>query len=366
MIKLFLFLANLLILYKNPFALTLYYLFYVEHFYFVDYCLKVIKNWNDYYCISLSYVDISDLSIVEIWIEYCKSLAFSRLYLMMYRKRKSLYSMLFTLMIIILGIPFKIIKISYDIIKINKSFRECIIKLYLDNYYLNKYNKIEIYNGEIYLNCFSLIKLLNCSKLKNKSPDAVARYVMELKDYCSRWSELDKNRFNMIEFKLSHIKLKEGIYIGHPHYTVMYKNLAIYPTSNGSFKLEDSQILLSAMPSAIKNGAKNPKTVISADIKEIKMKDNILCIPETEFNSTLCDVIDIYGLKESRCEYTYKKDMQLREIFLRHTNYTEEDSRIIRGEIRGGCYNYILINLNDNDLFKEILYYSKYCEDSII
>ena len=185
MIKFILLLVNLLVLYKNPTALLIYYLFYVEHYYFIDYCFKIIKNWNDYYCISLSYVDVSDLSIVEIWIEYCRSLAFSRLYLLMYKKKRKLYHMFFSLIIIILGIPFKIIKISYEIVKINKCFKESLIMLYVNNYYLNKNNKIEIFEGNIYLNCFSLTKLLESSKLKNHSSDFALKYVMEIRnDIC--------------------------------------------------------------------------------------------------------------------------------------------------------------------------------------
>jgi hypothetical protein len=94
--------------------------------------------------------------------------------------------LLFSLIILILGIPFKIIKFFYILLTKNKGFRDGLIEMYLDIYYLNKDNKIEILNGKIYMNGFSIKSLLNASNLRNDSMSNKYLYVKAIKSYCEK------------------------------------------------------------------------------------------------------------------------------------------------------------------------------------
>lgn len=345
-------LINLLVLYKYPMILVIYLAFYIEYFYFINYFINLFRNWNDYYVISLKYVDISDFNIFELWLEYSKAMAFSRLYLLLLKKQASVYNMLFSLIILILGIPFKILVFSYRLMNKNKGFRDALIEMYFDIYYLHRYNKIEILNGKIYMNCFSLKTLIMCANLKNKSPETYYNFVRDIKAFCNKWDINDKDRLNKIEFILSEINLKENKVL-KPHYTKIIDNFSIHCTSRIP-KLENSQVLTNAMPSGIKEGSKDPGTILSLEVRGYKKFKSSIWIPEIEIKSALHDIIDIYDLPISRCQYIHEKDLELQEIMLKHTKYSELSGRKLRGEIRGGNYNYILDNTNEVDIWKEI------------
>jgi hypothetical protein len=112
--------------------------------------------------------------------------AFSRLYFLLLRKRSKFHNLLFSLIILILGIPFKIIRFFYILLSKNKGFRDGLIEMYLDIYYLNRDSKIEILNGKIYMNGFSIKSLLNASSLRNDSVGNKYLYVKTIKGYCEK------------------------------------------------------------------------------------------------------------------------------------------------------------------------------------
>ena len=126
------------------------------------------------------------MNIFEIWFEYCRAMAFSRLYFLLLKKRNRFHNLLFSLLILILGIPFKIIKFFYILLSKNKGFRDGLIEMCLNIYYLNKDTKIEVLNGKIYMNGFSIKSLLNASSLKNDSMCNKYLYVKTIKGYCEK------------------------------------------------------------------------------------------------------------------------------------------------------------------------------------
>jgi hypothetical protein len=93
--------------------------------------------------------------------------------------------MLFSLVVLILGIPFKIIMFFY-ILNMDVGFRRGLIEMHAKLYYLNKDSKIEILNGNIYLNCFSIKTLLSASSLKNDTMNSRYIYVKTIKAYCEK------------------------------------------------------------------------------------------------------------------------------------------------------------------------------------
>ena len=340
-------LINLLIVYASPIITMIYVAFYLEHFYFLNYCVKIYSNWNRYYRISLDYVDYSELNTFEIWFEYCRSLAFSRLYFLLLRKRSGFYNMLFSLVFLILGVPFKIIRFFY-VLNMNVGFRRGLIDMHARIYYLNKDNKIEILNGNIYVNCFSIKTLLSVSSLKNDTVNSRYIYVKSIKAYCEKWCAIDRRKYKPVEFNLAQIILREGIKISTPHYTKQINDFSIHCTSRVP-DLESSQVSTNAMPSGIKDGSKNPGSIVSFGIKGyIKVGKGIL-IPEIELRSAIQDIDNITFEK---CPYINEKDVELREILLK---YNETLNRKLLLDIRGGCYDNVLENMTDVDIWNSLM-----------
>lgn len=340
-------LINLLILYASPIVSVIYIAFYLEYFYFLNYCIKIYTNWNRYYRISLECVDFSELNIFEVWFEYCRAVAFSRLYFLLLRKRSKFHNLLFSLIILILGIPFKIIRFFYILLSKNKGFRDGLIEMYLDIYYLNRDSKIEILNGKIYMNGFSIKSLLNASSLRNDSVGNKYLYVKTIKGYCEKWSIIDRMRYKPIEFNLAQITLKEGIKIRIPHYTKQIGDFSIHCTSKVPI-LENSQMSTNAMPSGIKNESENPGSILSFGIKGYKKVGKGIFIPELELMSAIHEIDDV---PFEKCPYVNEKDIELREILLKYNDWDSILDRKLLIDIRGGCYNNILINMSDDDLW---------------
>ena len=340
-------LINLLILYASPIITVIYVAFYLEYFYFLNYCAKIYSNWNRYYRISLEYLDYSELNTFEIWVEYCRSLAFSRLYFLLLRKRGSFYNLLFSLVILILGIPFKIIRFFY-ILNMSISFRDGLIEMHARIYHLNRDGKIEVLNGNIYVNCFSIKTLLSVSNLKNDTMSSRYIYVKTIKAYCEKWSIIDRRRYKPVEFNLAQIVLKEDIKIKVPHYTKQINGFSIHCTSKMP-NLEGSQISTNAMPSGIKDGSKNPGSIVSFDIKGYKKVGKGILIPEIELRSA---IQDIDNLPFEKCPYINEKDVELKEILL---NYNETLNKKLLLDIRGGCYDNVLENMSDVDIWDNLM-----------
>jgi hypothetical protein len=110
---------------------------------------------------------VSDLSVLDIMFEYFKLTAFSRLYLILLKKKPSLKSLFLSSIFVTLGVPFRMLVFFFKLYKINKGFRGGLIVLYHDIFYKYKNCKIEILNSEIYINCFSLKGLFKSLMLRD-------------------------------------------------------------------------------------------------------------------------------------------------------------------------------------------------------
>jgi len=225
-------------------------------------------------------------------------------------------------------------------------FRQGLIEMHAKIYYLNKDSKIEILNGKIYVNCFSVKTLLSVSSLKNDTLSSKYIYVKTIKTYCEKWCAIDRKKYKPVEFNLAQIVLKEGIKT--PHYTKQINDFSIHCASKVP-NLEDSQVSTNAMPSGIKDGSKNPGSVVSFGIKDyIKVGKGIL-IPEIELRSAIQDIDNI---PFEKCPYINEKDVELREILLK---YNEELNRKLLLDIRGGCYDNVLENMTDVDIWNSLM-----------
>jgi hypothetical protein len=259
------------------------------------------------------------------------------------------------------GLPYKLIKLFYFIFKSKGDLRDSLDQLYFRVYYTYRYNKIEVLEGRVYLNCYSLLKLLIKSDVRHLSKRYQFEYLYALRKKCYEISLLDRQRSSDVKFEMSKLTLKENIKISLPHYTYLGKrgegNYTIHPTSNLP-SLENSQKATLAMPSTVKHGSRHPATILSFDVVGIEKTSKAKVIPSQEMEDVLYNVVDIYGLPMSRCEYTKDKDIQFHEVIFRHTKHSEEFILELKKELRCGYYNYSLLNASDADILKAIAEYN--------
>ena len=338
--------------FKPLYVFVFWSLFYFEYVMFLNYSWKLWVERFNYHNISLNDFNPSQCSLIEIWIEICRINAFSRLYLLLSKKKMSISNLFLCFLIILFGIPLKMLKISYILFKNNKNFVDSLTDLYYDLYYINVNKKIEVLNNEIYLNCFTLSKLLIDSKMNNASQKIMLNYLLNLKDYCKKYDAIDRKRSEIIYFTMSRLQTKEGWWVS-PHPSFVIGDDVLNATSKKPF-LEESQIALPSILGLTNFDAKDPATILSKDFKRIDVIGYKIGIKRADFDGALFDAIESGLFKMNRCLYTREKDICLQEIMFKYTGKSDKESKLLRGVLRGGHYNEIFLNSNISD-FEEVI-----------
>lgn len=351
MVKVCIIVLNVIMFYYKPvYIFFIWVLFCFEHVFFINYACLLWSKRFDYYSIKVDKIDDFRCSFIELWIEFCKVCAFSRLYSMLRRKKMSFINLFLCFILILLGIPFRLLRVSYFILKSDKNLRDAMVDLYYSVFLLNKDGKIEILNCEIYLNCFTLLMLLKKSNIRYGSKKLKLEYLDAIKNYYLKYNALDKKRSEMITFNYSKIVTEEGKGIDIPHPTLFLGNNSVHTTSKLP-KLEMSQKSIGAIPSAIVHGAKSPGTIFSSNVRVSKVYAGIR-FPAVEVKSALYKVTEE---PISNCEYTYNKDMDLQEILFKFTGRSELETKNLRTELRNNCYCNIFLNSNNKDFLLAIM-----------
>lgn len=339
----------ILLSYRPLYIIVFYLLFYFEYVFFIQYAYLLFINRKDYYSLVVKEKDPSKDDFVELWMEICRLRAFSKIYKILLKKKLNFLSLIIWLSIFLLGIPIVMLKIIYSIFVKNKSLNY----LYYEEYHLVKHNKIEVLNNKFYLNCFTLMKLLEDLSIKHLSKKEKFILIKSLQSFYIDYNRKDIERSVKVSFILSKLQLSDGSEIDRPHFTHIVKEGALHPTSKIP-KLKDGQLVSAAMPSAIKDGSKNPGTIFTPNVKKILIKKGEILIPEIEVDSVLYDFVDINMLPENRYEYIHKKNLKIEEILWKNTHRKGEEMEKARVEIRNNCYKFILLNSNDKEIWDQI------------
>ncbi len=81
------FFVSLFIICCRPlYALCFLLVFFFEYIFFIEYIYKIYVNYDDYLVLEVGSIDIGYSNTLEIWIMYCRLLAFSRLYALLSKK----------------------------------------------------------------------------------------------------------------------------------------------------------------------------------------------------------------------------------------------------------------------------------------
>jgi hypothetical protein len=146
--------------------------------------------------------------------------------------------------------------------------------LYVSVYYPNRSKKIEVYDGEIFLNPKPHLMDLaqDLVKFKYVSSQTECFDVMyDLKKAAANFHRYENKNKEYIKMKYTEAYDENDQIIYSPHLAyIEKKSTSIHATSTSPKKLRIIQTLDAAMPSAITEHAQNPVTVITWGISKIK------------------------------------------------------------------------------------------------
>jgi hypothetical protein len=122
-------------------------------------------------------------------------------------------------LVIILGIPFKFLKLcQYFIIKNKRGLRMGLEILYFTSYHLLKLRKIEVYNGKIYLNGDTVRKFLGRMKASGASREEAMNAGRSIKDLTTSFRKHESQNQELYELLLTSAYDEEGREIYKKHF----------------------------------------------------------------------------------------------------------------------------------------------------
>lgn len=354
--KRFLFIIAAIFILYHKFIYTWFILilFFFEYGVFINYLYKIHKNYYDYYDISVKEVDLWDCNIVEIWIEYSNLLAYSRLYSTL-GGRMSVNKLIISILIYITNLPIRIIKLLWYFLYTNKnSFREGMENLYISLYYTLKDRKIEVYSGNIYLNCFTIGKLLQSIARDVNDKNLLCKSLIDLRSIYKKIYE-DEMKIKDPNVKLKHaiIETNEGSKISVPHYTYVDMGNTLHATSKIPNKLDKSQKVEIPLKSLMLPSAPNPGTIISEDVKKIVIIKNgpYRLLPTLELAAILYGYPDLFNMDKDSFKYIYEKNYIFSSWMQLHFKRVDvNECKLLTANHYMAC----LIGMNDEMILYEV------------
>lgn len=308
---------------------------------------------------------ICNKHLIDIWFAYCKLHAFIRLYTLIKKKKFNLRALFFTFITIIFSIPFRLLKLSYFFIFVNKkSFRDGLEDLYLNCYFNVKKWKIEVLNRRLYLNCFTMGKLIKSLKWADPSvsDSRLLRIINDLQIAVHDFKTRERSA-EMLKLELTSARIgKETAYTNHFARLEKGKSgfLTIHATSNKPSVLHKNQKIESAMPSLIKEKAKNPVSIVTENITRIDVAHlNYKKVSEFEVdavkyqyerNAILLQYPSFFYLSPDKIGYQIYKSQVLNNVFIGINWRDFYIKNQLLDDISIGNYNYVLYEINEREI----------------
>ena len=351
--KLLIILISLSILYYKPLYSIIFILaFCVEYFYFIDFVVNIYKNYDNYHRISVKEVDISEMKISDTWFEYCKLVAFQKLYMMLMRNKKiSIWNIVVVLIVWVFGIPLKFLRLCKYFLISEYDLKRTMLNLYFTLYSKLKGSKIEVLSGKIYLNCYTTGKL--CKKLLENNHLITEKNFMEgikiLRSESLRFSKFEGEHF---ETRLISAKDDKGKEIFSLHYGIIENNSTLHGTSNIPRTLPNNQRLDIPMPSLILPKAKNPGTIITERVNNIFVSNKSKLVPKIEIDSIKYGHPELFSQSKDVYEYIRDKDMTYQKVLQEYFYYGGKTNSALVKELKTNIYNQTLIYAEETDFME--------------
>ena len=341
-------LITICLIYLKPIYSLIFIFFFSENIFFIIYVMKIYENYENYYKIEIKEINLWEKNMIEIWIEYLRIQAFKKIYFMLSKKQKiKINEVLITFVIILLEMPIRFIKILYKLMS-SKKKRKNLEILYTYEYWEIKNWKIEIFEKKIYLNCFTINKLirkiLNISQSKQKT----FNIIYDIKKTCLQYDAFEKKENKHIEMVLGKIRHEGGIV--SEHFLIQENKTTIHATSNGAIILTKNQEKDIPISFLIKPGAREPASIITKNIELIINKNKFIIVPKREIEYIKYSHLKIFDLNTADWEYQSEKENNIKEML---KNEGIKDI-LLEKEIIGNCYTQILKNLSNSDIINII------------
>lgn len=328
----------------------------MENLYFANYSYKFLtyRNQEIYHCLQFEYKEGNSLSIFEIWLNINNVMAFKRLYSLCLKKKTAPFSLLLCFIIIISGVPLKLIRILIFLCKRKGSLKDNFLEFFYIEYNSIMDKKIELINKKVYLNCSTrvdiLYKIINFNK--TKSPKEICKIYRRLVEtsFNAKW----KNDKRVTEFNLGVLETEEGIKVKKQHWSHVSNEklngekirLVTHATSLMPTILTDTQFSGIAIRNLIKSGSTDPGTILTVGNFRYKPLSAAgpRYIPSWQFEYAKYSVFRVIG------GYTDDNAFLKEELELAKILGTSEHDTEVR-KFAAGHYNLVL--LTDSAAFNE-------------
>ena len=263
---------------------------------------------------------------------------------------------MFFLFIFFFSIPLKFVNLCYYFLITNKScFRDGVEIYYVNLYYILKNCKIEFLNGKVYLNCYTIGKLITELKIiKNFPRQDLYNLINDLKLASHNFNEYEIKNQEYIEIKRTMAFDKDQKIIYNYHYAYIENKNSIHGTSRLPLKLEPSQKIDSPIPSLIKENAKNPGSIITSNIHSLKQDFKYHVIPKYEIYALKYNHLELFDLSKEEYKYIYEKN----NIYCEILRNNDINSSSILKDLRTNNYSNILLNSTNKNILAEIEAYN--------
>lgn len=327
-------------------------LFY-EYFWLINFLLNIYNNYTKYYLIEIKEIDISNKNNIEIWIEYTKTQAFQRLYILLMKNKKiNIISILKNLLILLIGIPIKLLNLlHFFLFKNNESFRTNLCNLYFNSYWSIKNCKIEILNKKIYLNCFTLGKLTK-HILKNNSLITEKKFIEGMNMLKKQAVEFNKFEKENEQLKIIQALDENNKPLYKPHYGWYEKSTTAHATSNIPTNLRLTQYKDVPLSDLIKRGAKNPGTIITTEVNKTLILTKAKIVKKVDIESIKYSYPELFTQDKYFHGYIEAKHQTYENIVREYFLLAKNIDPLLIKELRTNNYSFVLIT-NDSTNFIE-------------
>lgn len=316
----------------------------------------------DYFCFKINkknFISNED-SFFDLWYKLCEVYAFKKFYILIKSNKEiNIYKILITVFIIILGIPIRVLKLTFNFLKYIKIGNTPLRSLYLC--YLNEFilidgKKIELFFGDVYINGsveLNIIISKISSYIKTKDIQVLFQEYKNLQKICLDLNKQEQNIKKPIFFEKT--KLKIGNWVdskGHFSYILdrkqtdfiksynnikdNQKNILVHATSKKPSILSTEQIISEPIQSLILEEAIDPVTIYNLDYSIISKN----CIGK------VCNSWELsYNIKKIAPSYD---DKDLLWVYKKEDIYSNHIKSVVKQ------YN----NHNDTNKIKEENWYT--------
>lgn len=357
--KIILIITFALVFYFKPIIGYLMFLIFLFEYFWLFYFLhKIFIYRNDYYFIEMKQPIWGDLSVVEIWADYSKLQAFIKIYIFFSKKKFKINNFILFFLIFLFGIPYRILKLLYFFIIINTdTFKTGLELLFIQSFELIKNSKIEIFNKNIYLNCFTLKNFLESINVRIFEQNQLYDFYKAVAAANHHFYNYETQNAKPEKLELLQIVTQDGKIIS-PHYTWKDKYGVLHATSKKPLILAPTQRFDLPMPSAIKPGANDPATIITKEPKKLlyPIYNHHIYVSNYEIASILSNHRDIFQNEPFDFKYNYDKYQIYFEIFEKHLGPRSKNNwpETLVKELQINCYTNVFLNLNDAEVLLEI------------